>query len=206
MNRLGMRSAFAYFLLGVAYAVVVAIGMAKTGLVKPIVDPILAIMEVLTLLGAPLLVIIMAAVHASAAPDNRAYSAAALAFMTLVVGFTSAVHFVGLTALRQAGAGVLTWPSTSYALELLGWDVFLGLSLLCAAPVFQGNGLKRAIRICMSVTGILCIAGTLGPATGDMRFQFIAVTGYGILLPITALLLAKDFRRAYHASTVRPAA
>lgn len=206
MNRLGMWSAFAYFLLGAAYAVVVAIGMAKTGLTKPIVDPILAIMEVMTLLWAPLLVIIMAAVHASAAPDKKAYSGAALAFMTLVVGLTCAVHFVSLTAIRQVGAARIAWPSALYALELLGWDVFLGLSLICAAPVFQGSRLKRTICICLLVTGILCIVGILGPATGDMRFQFIAVAAYGILLPVTVLFLAEDFHRADRVGRARPAA
>jgi hypothetical protein len=197
MNRLGMWSALAYFLLGAAYAAVVATGMAANGLAKPMVDPILAIMELLTLLGAPLLVIIMAAVHASATPNKKAYSGAALAFMTLVVGLTCAVHFVGLTALRQVGAAGIRWPSTLYALELLAWDVFLGISLVCAAPVFQGNGLRHAIRTCLLVTGSLCLLGTLGPATGQMGLQFIAVAGYGVVLPLTALLVAIDFRGAH---------
>jgi hypothetical protein len=205
MNRLGLWSAFAYFLLAAVYAVVVAIGMATTGLAKPIVDPILAIMELLTLLGAPLLVIMMAVVHASAAPDKKACSGAALAFMTLVVGLTCAVHFVGLTALRQVGAAGISWPSTLYALELLAWDVFLGLSLMCAAPVFQGNGLRHAIRTCLLVTGSLCLLGTLGPATGRMGLQFVAVAGYGVVLPITALLVAIDFRRADRIGSPRPA-
>jgi len=161
---------------------------------------------VMTLLGAPLLVLIMAAVHASAAPDQKAYSGAALAFMTLVVGLTCAVHFVDLTALRQVGAARIVWPSALYALELLGWDVFLGLSLICAAPVFQGNRLKRTISISLLVTGILCIVGTLGPATGDMRFQFIAVAAYGVLLPVTILFLAEDFHRADRVGRARPAA
>jgi hypothetical protein len=197
MNRLGIWSALAYSVLGAAYVVVVAIGMAQTGLVRPIVDPILAVMEVITLVGAPLLVIVMATIHASASTDARAYSATALAFMTIAAGLTSAVHFVGLTALRQVGAGGLSWPSPLYALELLAWDVFLGLALVSGAPVFRGDTLKRTIRICLFTTGSMCILGTLGPATGDMRIQFIAVGAYGVLLPLTVLLLAMDFRRAH---------
>jgi hypothetical protein len=117
--------------------------------------------------------------------------------MILVAGLTSAVHFVGLTALRQMGAEGIAWPSPLYALELLAWDVFLGISLLFAAPVFQGAGLNQAIRISLFATGGLCIAGTIGPATGDMRFQFVAVAGYGALLPVTCLLLAQVFRRGH---------
>ena len=78
MNRLGMWSASAMSLLGAAYTAVVAIALAQTRLVRPIVDPILA------------------------------------------------------------------------------WDVFLGISLVCAATVFQGTSLRSAIRICLLVTGSLC--------------------------------------------------
>ncbi len=196
MNRFGMWSAYAMFLLGIVYAVTVAIGMGASGLDKPIVDPVLALMEVLTLLSAPILVCVMAAVHATASSDDKVYSSTALAFMVLVAGLTSAVHFVGLTALRQTGSAGITWPSPLYALELLAWDFFLGLSLLSAAPVFRGGGPRRVIRSFVCVTGVLCLVGTLGPATGEMRLQFIAVLGYGLVLPVTCLLLARDFHRS----------
>ena len=194
MNRLGAWSASALVVIGVAYALVVAFGMRASGLSHPIVDPVLAIMEVLTLLSAPLLVVLMAAIYESASASDKVYALAALAFMILMAGLTSAVHFVGLTALRQSGTGELVWPSPQYALELLAWDVFLGLSLLFAAQTFRGVGLERAIRNSSMTTGILCLIGTLGPVTGEMSLQFIAVVGYGIGLPLTSFLLARHFR------------
>lgn len=193
MNRLGMWSAIGLFIIGVVYAITVAIGIYESGFAKPIVDPILAIMEILTLVAAPLLVILMSTLHTTASLDFKAYSLIALAFMILVAGLTSSVHFIGLTALRQTGMEGIVWPSILYAIELLAWDVFLGLSLLFAAPVFQGKGLKRKIRFTLIITGILCITGTLGPVTGDMRLQFISVLGYGIVLPVVWLMIAKDF-------------
>lgn len=87
-----------------------------------------------------------------------------------------------------------------YALELLAWDVFLGLSLIFAAPVFQGGGLKRAVRITMFGAGGLSLAGTVGPAIGDLRWQRIGVFGYGVVLPVACLLLAIVF---HHSSTTR---
>ena len=63
MNRLGVWSASALFILGVAYAGVVAIGIRTSGFSAPIVDPVLAVMEAFTLLSAPLLVLLMTAVH-----------------------------------------------------------------------------------------------------------------------------------------------
>ena len=196
MNRMGWWSASALFAIGIAYAIVVVVGMRSSGLSEPIVDPILAIMEVLTLASAPLLVVLMSAVHDTTGAGDRSYAVAALAFMVIMAGLTSTVHFVGLTALRQLGSGELVWPSEQYAIELLAWDVFLGLSLLFAAGTFRGGGLKRAIRVACLTTGLLCLLGTLGPATGHMRLQFIAVTGYGIGLPVTSLLFAIHFKRA----------
>jgi hypothetical protein len=191
-----MWSAIALFLVSVAYAVTLAVGLASAGLTKPIVDPVLAVMEVLTLLSAPLIVIMMAAVHSFAPPEYKTHSSVALAFAILVAGLTSAVHFVGLTALRQLGSAGIQWPSALYAVELLAWDVFLGLSLVFAAPVFQGPGLRGAVRVTMYGAGGLCLAGTIGPAIGDLRLQRIGVLGYGAVLPVTCLLLAIVFRRS----------
>lgn len=194
MNQLGMRTAFGLFVVGIIYAITVAIGMYTAALTNPIVDPILAIMELLTLVAATLLVILMSTIHCKASPERKVYSSIALAFMVLAAGLTATVHFIGLTALRQTGMEGIVWPSAIYAVELLAWDVFLGLSLVFAAPVFQGDGLNRNIRIALIITGVLCITGTLGPATGDMRLQFISVLGYGIFLPVVWLMIARYFQ------------
>jgi hypothetical protein len=188
-----MWSAIGLFIIGVFYAMTVAIGIYETGFAKPIVDPILAVMEILTLIAAPLLVILMSTIHSTTSLDLKAHSSIALNFMILAAGLTGTVHFIGLTTLRQTGMEGIVWPSILYAVELLAWDVFLGLSLLFAAPVFQGKGLNRKIRITLIITGVLCITGTLGPVTGDMRLQFISVLGYGVVLPVVWLMLAKYF-------------
>jgi len=201
MNQLGMWTAFGLFVIGIIYAITVIIGMYTADFSNPIVDPILAIMEILTLVAAFLLVILMSAIHHKAPPESKVYSAIALAFMVLVAGLTTTVHFIGLTALRQTGMEGIVWPSAIYAVELLAWDVFLGLSLLFSVPVFEGDGLNRKIRITLIITGVLCIAGTLRPATGDMRLQFISVLGYGVFLPVVWLMIARYFQQAYIGSS-----
>jgi hypothetical protein len=195
MNKIGMWSALGMFVVGILYVITVAIGMCSVGLTKPIVDPILGTMEVLTLITAPLLVILMSAIHRTAPEDQKIYSLIALAFAVLVAGLTGAVHFVGLTVLRQTGMEGIVWPSIIYGVELLAWDIFLGLSLLFAAPVFQGIGLKRNIRTALIITGALCLIGSVGPITGDMRLQFVSVLGYGILLPVVWLMIARYFQQ-----------
>jgi hypothetical protein len=196
MNRLGVWSASVLCVIGVAYFVTLAVGFASAGFSKPIVDPVLAVMEILTLVSAPFLVVLMAAVHAYAAPQHKVHTLVAFAFMVLMAGLTSSVHFVELTAVRQSATASLTWPSTAYALELLAWDLFLGLSLLFAAPVFTAGKLESAVRVGLYIAGTLCLVGVLGPTSGDMRLQFIAVTGYAGVLPAVFLLLAMLFRRS----------
>ena len=197
-NRLGMWSACCLGALGVVYALIVATVMSH-GLERLVTDPLLAVMEAITLASAPLLVLLMAAVHATAPPPAKAFSAAALAFSAIMAGLSCAVHFVALSAGRQLGRAALVWPSVPYALELLAWDFFLGLSLLCAAVVFQGGRPERVIRLCLRITAILCLAATLGPLSGHMRLQLPGVLAYSLLLPLTMFYLGATFRDRYRA-------
>ena len=194
-RKLGLLAAAGLAVVSIAYLVVAGMAVADAGLEAPVVDPALAVMEVLTLLAALLLVFLMAAVHAVANPAQRIFGRLALAFAVIMAGLTSAVHFVALTAGRQPGPFVLEWPSTWYALELLAWDVFLGLSLLSAAAVFPGPGLNAGARWTLAVSGALCLAGVVGPVLGDMALQRIGILGYGVGLPVASLVLVAVFRR-----------
>lgn len=194
-NVVGRWSSFAVFVVGVGYIVALVIGFMTRGLSAPIVDPLLAVMEVLTLIAAPLMLVMMAAIHGRARDERKTVSSIALAFMILMTGMTSVVHFVELTAMRQLGSASLVWPSPVYALELLAWDVFLGLSLVFAAFTFEAGGRERRVRRGLLVCGVLCLLGVVGPVMGNMRLQLVGVFAYGGLLPVIALSLSKLFRR-----------
>lgn len=191
---IGRWSSLAVFLIGMAYFLALLVGFATRGLSAPIVDPLLAIMEVLTLISALALFVMMATVHGRAPAERRTTSIIALGFMMLAMGVTSAVHFVELTAMRQLGTASLVWPSTAYALEVLAWDLLLGLSLGCAALTFEDHGRERRVRRGLLGCGALCLLGLVGPAVGNMRLQFVGVFGYAVLLPIVCLLLSMLFR------------
>jgi len=193
--RLGELSSWGPVVVGVAYAAVVALGIAEAGLSDPMVDPILAVMEGLSMAAALLVVILMAAVYGYAEPDRKLLGLIALSFVIIMAGLTSAVHFVALTAGRQTDFIAMKWPSNLYAVELLAWGVFLGLALLFAAPVFAGSGLGAAARWSLAASGALCLAGTIGPLVGDMALQRIGILGYGVGLPIASVALALVFRR-----------
>ncbi len=114
------------------------------------------------------------------------------------------MHFVILTVGRQAAFSGLAWmplflsfkwPSVSYALDILAWDVFFTLSVLFAAPVFSGNRLVTSIRVLLVASGALALSGLSAVIFGDIRLRNIAIVGYAGVFPVAALLLAILFHR-----------
>lgn len=179
----------------------------------PIGDPYVTIMELLIVLIAPLLVVSMVAVHAYASLDAKAYSLTALVFMVLLAGITSCVHFVILSVGRLLEATGQTWvplvlsfrwPSVMYTLDILAWDWFYALAILCAVPVFNQGGLERALRILMLVSGVLSLAGLIGVPIGNMQVRDIGIVGYAVVAPAVFLLLGMVLGRAQTAEENRP--
>ncbi|MFC1860140.1 hypothetical protein ACFLYC_01010 [Chloroflexota bacterium] len=207
---LGRTAAFAVFSLLIIYSVTLIFGLLLLKSPQdPIGDPFFSILELLILLIAPLLVIIMVAVHAYAHSDAKAYSLTALIFMVLMAGITCSVHFVILTVSRQiAAAGFpgaslffsFNWPSVVYTMDILAWDFFFGLSMLFAAPVFKIGRLEKTIRVLMIVSGVLSLAGLIGVPLANMSVRNIGIVGYvGGTLAIS-LLLGIGFGRYHQAS------
>src|SRR5262249_117366 len=161
--------------------------------------PYLAILEILIILAALTLVTMVCAVHLCARPEQRVLTLAALSFAIIFATLTSSAHFVSLTIARhldlQIDAGLMrhlsfeSWSSVALGLDLLAWDLFLGLSFVFAARTFSGR-----TRILMTACGSLCLAGFLGPASGHLKLQFLAIAGYGFVLPIACVSAALHFR------------
>ncbi|NHF59691.1 hypothetical protein FK220_010085 [Flavobacteriaceae bacterium TP-CH-4] len=171
----------------------------------PIGDPFFTLMELLTLLIAPLMLLCMIAVHAYASPGNKAFSSMALICMLLMTGITSSVHFVVLTVGHPMEMNApelhrnlfsFKWPSLVYALDILAWDWFYALSMLLAAPVFGTGKLQKKVRMLMIASGVLSLAGLLGVPLDDMRIRNIGIIGYAVIAPVVFLLLGRVFERA----------
>jgi hypothetical protein len=204
-RRLGVVSAIAVVVLEVLYAVTLSAGLLSLPSPEdPIGDPLFSILEILILLLMPAMVVLMVAVHAWASAKDKVYGVAALVFMSVVAGITSAVHFVLLTVSRSDAVVALPplsrqfafrWPSVVYALDILAWDVFFALAVLFSAPVFSGSPLARWIRWLLILSGILALAGLIGVVTGDMGLRNIGIVGYSGVFPVAALLLALLFHR-----------
>lgn len=93
-RRLGIVSALCTVFLMVAYAITLAIGLLTLpSPQEPIADPYFSIMEILIILTAPVMVALMAAVHAWSAPESKTFSLMALLFMALMTGLTCGAAF-----------------------------------------------------------------------------------------------------------------
>ena len=209
---IGRAAAWAVSFLLVVYAVTTVLGfLSLKSSLDPIGNPYFSIMELLTVLIAPLLVLSMVAVHAYASPEVKVYSLAALVFMILLAGITSSVHFVILTVSHQIEATGLTWvplflsfkwPSVVYALDILAWDWFFALSMLFAAPVFKGGRLETAVRVLMIISGVLSLAGLIGVPLGDMQVRNIGIIGYALVAIVVFLLLGIVFDRTQNVEKI----
>ena len=188
-------SASAVVALGVLYLVALASGVFTVGLVKPIGDPILAIMEVITVLSAVAITTMVAALAVHAPPSRRIYGTLAVTFTGLFAGTTTVVHVIALSAARELDLALLVWPSMLYAAELAAWDVLLGVALLFAALSLDESKRQRVIRIGLCGAGVLCLAGIVGPMLGRMPLQRIGIVGYAVVLPSMCALVAREFRR-----------
>jgi hypothetical protein len=204
-RRLGIFSAVGVVVLGVTYAITLAVGfLSLKSPQQPIGDPLFSILEVLIIVMMPVMVALMVAVHAWAPSHTKMLSLTAVVFMGLLAGVTCSVHFVILTMSRQAAfAGQswlplflsFKWPSVAYALDILGWDFFFALSMLFAAPVFGGSRLAASIRVLMIASGVLALAGLSGVVAGDMQLRNIGIVGYlGVFLVVAGLLAVLFYR------------
>lgn len=204
-RRLGLSCAAATVILVAAYAVTLLVGLLSLESPDdPIGNPMFTILEVLIMVMMPAIVGLMVAVHAFAPTRMKTLTLTAVVFMGLLAGLTSSLHFVILTVSREPEfdgqqwlplALEFKWPSVAYSLDILGWDVFFPLSMLFAAPVFQGGRLAAWIRWLMVASGVLALAGLSGVAFGDMQLRNIGVVGYVPVFLVVAVLLGVLFHR-----------
>ncbi len=201
----GKFTCWAVFILGIVYAATTLLGfLSLESPQHPIGNPYFTIMEILTLLIAPLMAVSMVAVHFYASPVDRIYSFLSVIFMFLMAGITSCVHFMILSMnllgptdlmLNASVFFSFNWLSIPYALDILAWDWFFALSFLLASPVFKGNRTERFVRILMISSGLLSLVGLMGVPLDNVQIRNIGIIGYAIVAPVVYLLIGNVMRR-----------
>jgi hypothetical protein len=198
----GRWSARAVIGITAVYAAVMVAGFGSMGnLVDPLPDPYLAVAELLILLLAPAMVVLMAAVHACTPVHLRMFSLIAFGWMLVTACLTMTVHVVQLVVARRidpdsvpgfARLFEFAWPSMWYAVDVVAWDLLLGLSLLFAAFVFTGRR-YRAVRWGLLASAALCLVGLVGPAIDVIAWRELGIFGYVVVFPVACLALSRAF-------------
>ena len=204
-THIGKITCWITFLLGLVYLITTFFGfLTLKSPNEPIADPYYTIMELLTIVIAPLMAVNMIAVHYHASSKYKLNSLFALFSMFIMAGITSSVHFVVLTMSHQVNAAAMAdltlflsfkWPSVVYILDILAWDWFFSLSFLFAAPVFNNGRKEKTIRNLMIISGILSLLGIAGVPFGNMQIRNIGIIGYAVIAPFVYLLIGIRFNQ-----------
>ena len=159
---------------------------------------------VITLIVAPILVVIMASLHALTPAHRKIFSQVALGFTLLFTLAVSINRFTQLGVVRQSldagNVSGISWflaygeHSVMLGIEYLGWSWFLGLTALAAAPLFSGNRLENWLRGLFLVSAGMALLSAVGFLLANLLslFGFVA---WGLVLFIITGLLAVYFRQ-----------
>jgi hypothetical protein len=160
------------------------------------------------ILLAPILVVLMACIHAYAPEPKKIYSRIGLAFSLVYAVVILVDYYLQLTVVvpnLQAGETDGLSLFTQYhprglfiALETLGYSM-LTIALLFAAPVFAGGRAERAIRALFTLSFVLAVVAFVGLALLGhdlVAFEVTVLTIIWIVLIASGTLLAIVFRRA----------
>lgn len=165
--------------------------------------PVLAAAEAVTVVGAPIHVVLFAVICQLSPAAARVYGLLSFGFMLAMATLTTTVHLIELFVARRidlAGDPALghifgfTQPSLVFAVDVSAWHFLFGLSLLFAALAFTGPGTTAYLRGGFLLAGLLCLIGLVGPAVGNSYLRSIGVLGYGVVFPILCLLIGFNFR------------
>jgi hypothetical protein len=198
--------AWATIALFAVYAGVLFAGGVVQGIPR---EPYLAIGEVLTMLGAALLVVLFATIHACADERVRLFSVVALGWVVAMACLTISVHFVQLAVGRRIDLATnpglahvfgWVWPSLLYGVELVAWHICFGFALVSVAFAFGGVRRSETARWLLWVSGLLCLSGAVGPLVGELDWRMIGVFGYCMVFPVACVFVALDFKAREDAS------
>ena len=204
-RRIGLGAALASSLFGILYLIGLGVNLTTSGSVVPAGNDVKAAAAVIALLWNVVLLVLFVTLRREADPSRAILAEVALTSAVVVCALSCASWFVGLTALVHldriadpALAGLLdpyTPGSLAYALEHLGWGLFFGLATLLAGMAFSAQGVSPWLRWGFMATGILSLGHFLGVIAGQAGLIALGFISWGVVFPLSCVLLALFFRR-----------
>lgn len=195
--------------LAVIYLATLAVYFTTAGFVFPPAQIIQTVAGVITLLTVPLMVVVFAAIR-EVPGEQGLLGTISLSFTLLFAAVVSMNRFTQLTIIRQAPLGAATpdlarflpysTESVMFAMEMLGWGLFMALAALAAAPLFGGDHLGRSLRWVLVAYGLLSLLSVVGYAT-QTPLTMAGFIAWGPGLVALGILLALHFRKGQAAAS-----
>lgn len=202
--RLGFWSSVVVAVLCVVYLVILVGHFATLGFSFPPTQSVQTVGGLVTILSALAILVIFAVIAQLSPKEKRVLGTVGLSFAILFVAMVSINRFVQLTVIRQSSpaeqgsdlARFLPYSTESvmFALEILGWGLFLSLACLFVAPLFSDPRLHRVIRWLFVLFGIFSLMSVVGFATAT-PLTALAFVAWGPILLVLSVSLAILFRR-----------
>jgi hypothetical protein len=202
--RAGFLAALASTVCGLIYFLVILAALLTGQFTFPPPEWLQLFGGIISLMMCPLLVLLMAALHGVTPKPKQVLSQAGMGFTLLFALAVSMNRFSQLGVVRQAqAAGIgdgLRWfqaygdTSIMLGMEYLGWAWFLGLGLLCVAPLFAGGRLANWIRWLMLLYAGMALVSAVGFLLGNW-LALLGFAAWGLVLVIITGLLTVYFRR-----------
>lgn len=164
-------------------------------------ETVYTFVQIVAVLPALLVPAWFAAIHQVVPIERRVFTLTGLMFALAFTVLVSICYFVQLVVVRQniiaGNLQGLEWfvewnlLSVMFAINILGWFVFLGLAHLFIAPVFYIGKLARWMRALLIITGIAELLGgivfVLGQITWLAPFVMVQSIGFLVVLILSAV-------------------
>ena len=156
-----------------------------------------------SLLLAPMFVIMMLCIHYYACQEKKVLSQLGFSFALICAAVLSIHYYIQLTVVQQgilnnelSGLWQFAAPnphSFFWAFAALGYG-FMGIALLIVAPIFKEKS-ENAVKWLFIANGLVGIAFLIGNALGLFIVNILASLIWGVLFPVTSILMARKFRK-----------
>lgn len=170
----------------------------------------LTLCQLMAFLCAPVYLILISSIHDYANNQQKSLTRISLCFATVFVTLSSIIYFVQFSAVRQSiqkgqleGLEQFIQLNTSspmYAMAMLGWTLFLGLSSLFVVPVFSGEKIQKWVKYSFLANGLFCCMGFIGYVIDSMMLNLLYVLGMGVSMIIIAISLSILFKKNHLAT------
>jgi len=156
-----------------------------------------------SLILAPIFVIFVLCLHHYASDDKKVLSQLSFSFAIVCAAVLSVHYYIQLTVVQQgllnnelSGLWQFAAPnphSFFWTFAALGYG-FMGMALLSIAPIFKEK-FESLIKWLFVANGIIGLTFLVGNVLDIFTVNILASFVWGVLFPIAAALVARNFRR-----------